>query len=190
MYARVYDAERPELFYKAVGWRVVGPGRPISVREDSRWDVPEPELALVLDATGGVAGYTICNDVSSRSIEGENPLYLPQAKLFWGCCAVGPWIVPVGAVIDPYDLGIRAQISRGPEKIWEGSTSTAQLHRRFDELRRTCSGPRCSRAVLPVHRTCIVPDQDVTLRPGDTVTIDIQGVGTLTNPVARGIASR
>ena len=106
IYDRVYSAERPELFFKSAAWRVSGPGAPVSVRADSSIDVPEPELAVVLNADGAVAGYTICNDMSSRSIEGANPLYLPQAKTYAGSCAVGPWIVPAWELPDPYALTI------------------------------------------------------------------------------------
>ena len=113
IYDRVYAAERPELFFKSVAWRVCGPGAQVSVRADSSIDVPEPELAVVLNYAGDVVGYTICNDMSSRSIEGQNPLYLPQAKIYRGSCAVGPSIRPAWEVPDPYALTIEMTISRG-----------------------------------------------------------------------------
>ena len=134
IYDRVYAAERPELFFKSAAWRVSGPGMPVSVRSDSTIDVPEPELAVVLNAAGAVAGYTICNDMSSRSIEGENPLYLPQAKIYLGGCAVGPWIVPAWEVPDPYALTIELTIVRDGSTAWAGSGNTATLHRKIDDL--------------------------------------------------------
>src|SRR6202035_3019062 len=133
IYDRVYAAERPELFFKSAAWRVSGPGAPVSVRSDSSIDVPEPELAVVLNAAGAVAGYTICNDMSSRSIEGENPLYLPQAKISPGGCAVGPWIVPAWDVPDPYALTMELTITRGGEVAWQGQASTSGLRRRIPE---------------------------------------------------------
>ena len=137
IYDRVYAAERPELFFKSAAWRVSGPGAPVSVRADSSIDVPEPELAVVLNAAGAVAGYTICNDMSSRSIEGQNPLYLPQAKTYLGGCAVGPWIVPAWEIPDPYALTIELTISRAARSAWAGSASTvdaAQEDRRAGRL--------------------------------------------------------
>src|SRR6185437_6429636 len=134
IYDRVYAAPRPELFFKSAAWRVSGPGEPVSVRADSAVDVPEPELAVVFNAAGAVAGYTICNDMSSRSIEGENPLYLPQAKIYLGGCAVGPWIVPAWEVSDPYALTIELTINRDGATAWAGSAGTSALHRKIDEL--------------------------------------------------------
>ena len=118
IYDRVYAAERPELFFKSAAWRLSGPGAPVSVRADSSIDVPEPELAVVLNADGAIMGYTICNDMSSRSIEGQNPLYLPQAKTYAGSCAVGPWIVPAWEIPDPYALTIELTISRDGGVAW------------------------------------------------------------------------
>lgn len=195
VYARVYDADRPELFFKSIGWRVRGPGSTIGIRQDSSWNVPEPELAVVVDASGEIAGYTICNDVSSRSIEGENPLYLPQAKLFRGSCAVGPWIVPEWEIPDAYALAIRIRIDRGirpdrnAEPLWQGATSTARLHRRLDELVSwlyRCDVFPCG-AILSTG-TCVVPDDSLTLEPGDLVSIVIDGIGTLRNTVSDGPA--
>ena len=134
VYDRVYTAERPELFFKSASWRVRGPGRAVSVRADSQVDVPEPELAAVLNYAGEVAGYTICNDLSSRSIEGQNPLYLPQAKIYLGGCAVGPWIRPAWEIADPYDLTMELTITRGGEVAWQGQASTSGLRRRIPEL--------------------------------------------------------
>lgn len=189
VYRKVYDAQRPEIFFKANGWRVVGPDRHIGIREDSCWDVPEPELALVIDAAGEVAGYTICNDVSSRSIEGANPLYLPQAKMYQASCALGPWIVPTWEIADPYDLTIGVEIVRDQQSIFAASTSTSTLHRRFDELvAYLFRGEVFPRGVVLSTGTSLIPGQDFTLQAGDEVAIDISGLGTLRNVVRRGLA--
>jgi 2-dehydro-3-deoxy-D-arabinonate dehydratase len=189
VYELVYDAERPELFFKSVAWRVTGHGEQISVRRDSEVNVPEPELAQVLTAAGEVVGYTICNDVSSRSIEGENPLYLPQAKVYLGACAVGPGIRPAWELADPRALGMRMEIRRGDEVVWEGSASTSELRRGLDELAgflfREESFP--DGAILSTG-TSLVPDLPTTLLPGDRVTIGIDEIGTLTSEVRHGKA--
>jgi 2-dehydro-3-deoxy-D-arabinonate dehydratase len=190
LYDKVYEAPRPELFFKAIGWRVAGPSDAIGVREDSTWDVPEPELGVVCNAAGTIVGYTVCNDVSSRSIEGENPLYLPQAKLFRGGCAVGPWIRLATAVADPYQLGIRVQIERDSQVLWSGGTSTSRLHRKLDELAEYLfRGDIYPRGVVLATGTSAVPGDEVTLRQGDRVVIDIDGVGTLANTVLCGVAA-
>jgi 2-dehydro-3-deoxy-D-arabinonate dehydratase len=190
IYDRVYGAARPELFFKSAAWRVSGPGDPVSVRADSSIDVPEPELAVVLNSAGDVVGYTICNDMSSRSIEGENPLYLPQAKIYLGGCAVGPWIVPAWEIHDPYALTIELTISRGGSAAWSGSAGTASLHRRIDELAgylfREDDFPEG--AVLSTG-TSLVPDLPFTLRAGDEIRIALSQVGELVNPVVRGKAA-
>jgi 2-dehydro-3-deoxy-D-arabinonate dehydratase len=190
IYDRVYAAERPELFFKSAAWRVSGPGVPVSVRSDSSVDVPEPELAVVLNAAGAVVGYTICNDMSSRSIEGENPLYLPQAKTYLGGCAVGPRIVPAWDVPDPYALTIELAIARGGSVAWEGSASTSALHRKIDELAaylfREDEFPA---GVVLSTGTCLVPDLPFTLEAGDEIRIVISGIGELVNPVVRGKAA-
>ena len=187
VYEQVYDAERPELFFKSVAWRVSGPGQQIGVREDSTLDVPEPELALVVNAGGEIVGYTVCNDVSSRSIEGANPLYLPQAKVYSGACALGPWVTPVWEVEDPYALGIELSIDRDDAQVWHGGASTSSLHRRLDDLvtylMRGDTQP--AGAVLSTG-TCLVPAPPFSLTEGDSVTITIDGLGSLTNPVVRG----
>jgi 2-dehydro-3-deoxy-D-arabinonate dehydratase len=191
IYDRVYAAERPELFFKSAAWRVSGPGQPVSVRADSTIDVPEPELGVVLNAAGEVAGYTICNDMSSRSIEGENPLYLPQAKIYLGGCAAGPWIVPVWEIPDPYALTIELTIARGGATAWAGSASTSALHRKIDELAaylfREDEFP--AGAILSTG-TSLVPELPFTLEAGDEVRIRISGIGELVNPVVRGKAAR
>jgi 2-dehydro-3-deoxy-D-arabinonate dehydratase len=187
VYELVYDAERPELFFKSVAWRASGPGRPIGVREDSTLDVPEPELALVVNRHGEIVGYTICNDVSSRSIEGENPLYLPQAKVYSGACGLGPWITPAWEVADPYELGIRLTIDRDGTRAWDGTASTSSLHRRLDELVSfLMRGDVHPDGAILSTGTCLVPPPPFSLTAGDLVTITIDGIGTLTNPVVRG----
>jgi 2-dehydro-3-deoxy-D-arabinonate dehydratase len=190
IYDRVYGAARPELFFKSAAWRVSGPGAPVSVRADSTVDVPEPELAVVLNYAGDVAGYTICNDMSSRSIEGENPLYLPQAKIYLGGCAVGPGITPAWEIPDPYALTIEMTISRAGTTVWNGSSSTSSLHRRIDELAaylfREDDFPEG--AVLSTG-TSLVPDLPFTLQAGDEIRIGIPPLGELINPVVRGKAA-
>jgi 2-dehydro-3-deoxy-D-arabinonate dehydratase len=190
IYDRVYAAERPELFFKSAAWRVSGPGAPVSVRADSGIDVPEPELAAVLNAAGEVAGYTICNDMSSRSIEGQNPLYLPQAKIYLGGCAVGPWIRPAWEIPDPYALTIEMTISRAGSVAWHGSSSTSGLRRKIGELAsylfREDDFPA---GVILSTGTSLVPDLPFTLQAGDEVRIAISGVGELANPVVRGKAA-
>jgi 2-dehydro-3-deoxy-D-arabinonate dehydratase len=185
MYWRVYDAERPELFFKADARRTRGPDEAIRVRYDSRWTVPEPELTLVLTSSLHIAGFTIGNDVSARDIEGENPLYLPQAKLYDGSAALGPWIVPVEAIADPYALQISCRIIRGGTEVWRDTTTTGQLHRRLDDLvsylGRSDSFP--SGAFL-MTGTCLVPPDALSLRAGDEVEVAIDGLGVLYNSVA------
>ena len=186
-YALVYEAERPELFFKSAAWRVAGPGQAIAVREDSVIDVPEPELALVLNSRAEICGYTVCNDVSSRTIEGENPLYLPQAKVYLGGCAVGPTIRPAWEVSDPYRLAIGLTISRDGADVWTGSTSTAGLHRKFGELvEYLYRADVFPDGVVLATGTCLVPELPFSLADGDVVTIWIDEVGTLVNPVIRG----
>jgi 2-dehydro-3-deoxy-D-arabinonate dehydratase len=186
-YQQVYEAERPELFFKSAAWRVAGPGQPIAVRADSAIDVPEPELALVLNADAEICGYTVCNDVSSRTIEGQNPLYLPQAKIYLGGCALGPWIRPAWEVPDPYRLEIRLTITRGGTDVWAGSASTAGLHRKFGELvEHLYRADVFPEGVVLATGTSLVPELPFTLADGDVVTIGIEHVGVLVNPVVRG----
>jgi len=186
VYARVYDAERPEIFFKAPAWRCVGDHQPIAVRHDSNWDVPEPELALVIDTNGDIAGYTIGNDVSSRSIEGENPLYLPQAKIYSGSAALGPWIVLADEVSDPLTLAITVRIERDGNEHWSGQTSTSQFHRSLDDLVRCLySALDFPAGSVLMTGTGVVPPSDFTLESGDNVTIEIEGIGKLTNQVYR-----
>ena len=187
VYELVYDAERPELFPKAPAWRVVTDGDPVGVREDSRLNVPEAELALVLSSTGEIAGYTVCNDMSSRDIEGENPLYLPQAKVYAGSCVLSPGIRLAGDVADPDALVISARITRGDRTVWEAATSTAQLHRRpVDLAAALLVGLDFPDGVVLSTGTGIVPDLDTTTLPGDVVRIEVEGIGTITNQVVLG----
>ena len=190
IYTRVYTAERPELFFKATARRVAGPGEPIVVRADSSWDVPEPELALVINARAEIVGYTVANDVSSRSIEGDNPLYLPQAKIYARSCALGPGVTPASDVPDPYALSIRMRILRNEQAGWTGQTSTRELKRRLDDLVeylfREDTFPD---GVILCTGTGLVPDSPFTLEAGDTVEIEIDQLGMLANPVVRGKAS-
>ncbi|NJP97408.1 fumarylacetoacetate hydrolase [Nonomuraea sp. FMUSA5-5] len=188
VYELVYDAERPELFFKSVAWKVAGHGGRVAVRADSEIDVPEPELGLVLNAAGEIVGYTVVDDVSSRTIEGVNPLYLPQAKIYLGACAVGPAIRPAWEVADPYALDISLSIARAGETVWEGKASTSQLNRRLDDL----AGYLYRADVFPdgavlATGTCLVPDLPFTLHDGDTVTIGIAEIGTLSTTAVRGV---
>jgi 2-dehydro-3-deoxy-D-arabinonate dehydratase len=181
-YDLVYVAERPELFFKAPGWRVRAAGEPIGIRADSEWNVPEPELALVVAADLSIAGYTIGNDVSSRSIEGQNTLYLPQAKVYDGACALGPCIVPASALEPPF--GIAIEIARAGAAVFAGRTSTSEMRRPFAEL----AGYLGRALSLPVGAvlltgTGVVPEADLTLEAGDVVRIAIGGLGVLENVV-------
>jgi 2-dehydro-3-deoxy-D-arabinonate dehydratase len=186
-YERVYVADRPELFFKSVAWRVSGPGEPVAIRADSTLDVPEPELAVVVTASGQIAGYTLCNDMSSRSIEGENPLYLPQAKTYAGACALGPGIVLAADVPDPGGLAIELEIRRGGAVAFAGRTDTGQMVRPLAGLVDWLYAEQYfpAGAVLSTG-TGIVPDLGFTLADGDEVTVRADGLGALTNPVVRG----
>jgi 2-dehydro-3-deoxy-D-arabinonate dehydratase len=186
VYALVYDAERPELFLKDAGCRrTVGPGRPVGVRADAAWSVPEPELGLVLGAGGRLLGATAGNDVSSRDIEGANPLYLPQAKVYAGACALGPAVL----VPDDWDeaFAIRLTVLDGDGRVlFDDATSTARMRRGFAELASFCvrDNPVPAGSVL-LTGTGLVPPDDFTLEPGQTVEIRIDGIGLLRNPVRR-----
>lgn len=187
VYNRVYDAERPELFFKATPNRVVGPNDYICVRSDSSWSVPEPELTLCLNADLDIVGYTIGNDVSSRSIEGENPLYLPQAKVHKRCCALGPFITlrETDAIPDARNLDVRAVIYRGSQPVFDGRINTSRIKRTFAELLRFLGRDQeFPHGVFLMTGTGIVP-QDFDLVEGDVVEITIEGLGTLRNPVQR-----
>ncbi len=186
VYDLVYEAERPELFLKATPSRVCGPEQAIAIRGDSTWDVPEPELVLVINSRGETIGYTVGNDVSSRSIEGENPLYLPQAKVYSACAALGPWITLTSELPDPGQLAIQLVIERDGNLHFDGETSTGQISRPLDELvsylHRFNEFPH---GVFLMTGTGIIPPPEFTLEDGDQVSITIDRIGTLSNPVVR-----
>ncbi len=184
-YDLVYTAPRPELFFKAPAYRVVGPGQAVHVRRDSRWSVPEPELALLIAPTLKLVGFTIGNDMSARDIEGENPLYLPQAKFYDHSCALGPVITLTDEVPPPDQMQIRMVIERGGQAVFEGTTTVAAMARTFDDLiawlGKETSFPH---GVVLLTGTGIVPPDDFTLAAGDVVRVAIAGIGELVNPVA------
>ena len=183
-YDRVYSAERPELFMKATPHRVAAHGAGVRIRKDSKWNVPEPELTLLISPQGRITGYTIGNDMSSRDIEGENPLYLPQAKFYDHACALGPCITLVDALPKPDDTAIRLTIERGGKAVFDGATKVSAMKRSFAELiewlGKETSFPN---GAILLTGTGVVPPDDFTLAAGDIVHIEIAGVGRLTNPV-------
>jgi len=183
MYVAVYDADRPELFFKATPSRTVGPDEAVGIRADSTWDVPEPELGVVL-YRGDIVGYTIGNDMSSRDIEGQNPLYLPQAKVYDRCCALGPCISSPATVGDPHDLEMAMTITRGTDTVYEGTTSTAEMVRTVTDLADALAAhnPLPDLCML-LTGTSLVPPDEFTLHDDDVVDIEIEGIGTLSNPV-------
>ena len=186
-YDRVYTADRPELFFKATAQRVCGPGDPVRVRADSRWTVPEPELTLVVSPTKKVVGLTIGNDMSARDIEGENPLYLPQAKVYDQCCAIGPWILLPETPIEREKLKITLVIERNGKVINRDQTNAGQMARSFDELVGWLGREyELADGAMLLTGTGIVPPDDFTLEDGDDVSITIDGIGTLSNPVVKG----
>ncbi len=183
-YQRVYEAARPEIFFKATRHRIVGHGGKVRIRADSSWNVPEPELTLVLNSRGAIVGYTIGNDMSSRSIEGENPLYIPQAKTYDGCAALGPCVyVAEGAF--PGNASISLTIARSGSEAFSGVITVDRITRTFEELAgylfRECSFPH---GALLMTGTGIVPASPFTLQRGDEITIAIDHIGTLRNTVA------
>lgn len=182
-YDRVYAAERPELFFKSPGYRVVGTGAKVRIRRDSRWNVPEPELTLLISASGKITGYTIGNDMSSRDIEGENPLYLPQAKVYDGSCAIGPCIW-LSETPPSCETQIKIRIRRGREEAFAGSTTISRIKREFATLaeylyRETTFKCGC----FLMTGTGIVPPDSFTLSSGDEIAITIEPIGTLVNTV-------
>ncbi len=186
-YDKVYVAPRPELFMKATPHRVVGPGQPVRIRYDAKWNVPEPELALVINSRQKLVGFTIGNDMSSRDIEGENPLYLPQAKVYNGCCALGPCVTLVDGDPIHQQTGIKLAIHRGGQVVFSGETSVSQLARTFEDLIGwLCRENSFPAGVILLTGTGIVPKDDFTLHDGDVVDITIDGIGTLSNPVVQG----
>jgi 2-dehydro-3-deoxy-D-arabinonate dehydratase len=186
-YDRVYSAPRPELFFKAMPRRVAGPGQPVRIRRDTKWSVPEPELALVISPAAKLVGFTVGNDMSARDIEGENPLYLPQAKLYNQCCALGPCIMIPEEPINRAGMQITLAIHRKASEVFRGQTNLDQMKRTFEDLIdwlfRDNSFPD---GVVLLTGTGIVPPNEFTLEAGDIVSIDITGIGTLTNPVVQG----
>ena len=182
-YSRVYEADRPELFFKSTPARVKGPDEAVRIREDSDWDVPEPEITLLISPSGNIQGYTIGNDMSSRSIEGENPLYLPQAKSYDGATALGPCLLLAEEPL-PADTGINLEICRDGNSAFRGETSLNKMKRKFEELVgylfRETSFPH---GAYLMTGTGVVPSTDFTLQSGDEIRITIEGIGTLINPV-------
>jgi len=185
-YDQVYLADRPELFFKATPHRVSGPGEAVRIRRDASWNVPEPELALVLNSRLELVGFTIGNDMSSRDIEGANPLYLPQAKVYDACCGLGPWITLASAMPAPKQIGIELSVERNGEIAFRGTTAVSQMARTFADLigwlGRDNSFPA---GAFLLTGTGIVPGDDFTLAVGDLVRITISGIGTLANPVVQ-----
>jgi len=184
-YARVYEADRPELFFKATAYRTVGPGEAVRIRRDSKWNVPEPELTLFICSEGTIEGYTIGNDMSSRDIEGENPLYLPQAKSYDGSAAIGPCLYVPDRPIDPASM-IRIEILRKKEKVFSGDISINRMKRKHTELAeylfREASFPY---GVYLMTGTGVVPPDHFTLNVGDEIKISIDGIGALVNQVSQ-----
>jgi 2-dehydro-3-deoxy-D-arabinonate dehydratase len=185
-YDRVYASPRPELFFKASPHRVSGHGQPLRIRADSNWNVPEPELALVLSSKLQLVGFTVGNDMSSRDIEGDNPLYLPQAKCYNQCCGLGPWITLAASMPPRSEIGIRLVIHRGGRVIFDGRTSIEHMARTFENLigwlGRDNSFPT---GAFLLTGTGIVPEGNFSLEPRDIVEIKIDGIGTLLNPVVQ-----
>lgn len=183
-YDKVYDADRPEIFFKSTAARTVGPGQDVTIRSDSHWQVPESELGLVLNRKGEILGYTIGNDLSCRDIEGENPLYLPQAKIWRNSCAIGPAVRLAETVEDPYQLTIHCRIWRNGAKVFEDKASTSQLKRRYEELVAYLAKDNVLfDGMVLLTGTCIVPPNDFTLLVGDRIEIEVPEIGVLINHV-------
>jgi 2-dehydro-3-deoxy-D-arabinonate dehydratase len=184
-YDLVYDAVRPEIFFKSMPEKVVSPGEAVGIRKDARWNVPEPELALVMNSAGKLVGFTIGNDMSSRDIEGENLLYLPQAKIYTGSCAVGPWIVAGMTEDDARQWTIHLQIRRGGTTVFIGQTRINQIKRRFSELADYLfRSQKFPHGAVLLTGAGIGPEDTFTLEANDSVRITISGIGTLENAVA------
>lgn len=182
-YAHVYKSPRPEIFFKGTARVCVGPGEDIGLRLDSQFTAPEPEMAVVLGSKGNVLGYTIANDVSAWDIERENPLYLPQSKMFTGCCALGPIIVTPDEIPDPYNVEITATINRLGKVIFSGATSTKKLARKIDEMiTYLCRANPIPAGTVLMTGTGIIVTRESALAPGDVVSIKIPGIGELSNP--------
>lgn len=184
-YDKVYDAPRPELFFKSMPEKVVGPGDAVGIRKDATWNVPEPELAFVLNSRGHLVGYTIGNDMSSRDIEGENLLYLPQAKIYDRACALGPFVTIGATEADARSWKIAIEIQRAGAAAFTGETSVGQIKRTFGELvEYLFRSQKFPHGAVLLTGTGIVPPDGFTLAPDDVVKINISGIGQLTNPVA------
>lgn len=184
LYMDVYEAERPEIFFKATPSRIVGPNESLGIRGDSEWNVPEPELGIVLHYDN-IVGFTLGNDMSSRSIEGQNPLYLPQAKIYDRSCSLGPSIVPIGSDFDPENAELAMEIERNGTSVFSGSASTSEMVRSFTELVNYYG----KHDTLPewgvlLTGTTIVPDDDFSLRPHDVVEVKMDAIGTLRNDIS------
>ena len=189
-YDQVYRADRPELFFKATPSRVVGPGQAIRVRQDTKWCVPEPELALVISPQMRIVGYTVGNDVSARDIEGVNPLYLPQAKTYDACCALGPAITLVETMPPYSEIRIELEIDRAGKPLLRDSTLLSRMARTFEDLVGWLGRDNVFLdGVFLLTGTGVVPPDDFSLGPGDEVRITINGIGTLANSVVQGLAS-
>jgi 2-dehydro-3-deoxy-D-arabinonate dehydratase len=184
LYSYVYDAERPEVFFKATASRCVGPGDAVAIRSDSKWSVPEPELSLVLSASGRILGYTCGNDMSARDIEGQNPLYLPQAKIFKNCCSLGPLVTTSEELGDPTSLNIRMKIIREGKDAFKGSVSSSQLKRKVEELVSfLLRDNQIPSGTVLMTGTGIVPPDDFSLKNEDIIEIEIDKIGLLKNTV-------
>lgn len=191
IYDRVYTAARPEIFFKATPNRAVGPNDAVAIRRDATWNVPEPELTLVMNPAMEIVGYTVGNDMSSRDIEGENPLYLPQAKMYARSCALGPMIALNEHVADAKNLDIHVQITRNGNVMFKGMVNTSKIVRNYVDLVEYLGRDnQFPDGVLLMTGTGIVPGDDFTLEDGDSVRIEIAEIGTLENPVVRGGVAR
>jgi 2-dehydro-3-deoxy-D-arabinonate dehydratase len=189
-YDRVYTADRPEIFFKASPNRVRGHGQPLRIRNDSTWNVPEPEITLVISPSMQIVGLTIGNDMSSRDIEGDNPLYLPQAKCYDACAGLGPWIVLMDLLPPTDQIGVKLEIHRGERIVFQGQTSAAAMARSFTDLVSWLGRENVfPNGVFLMTGTGIVPESDFTLAPGDVVQITIDQVGTLSNPIMQSAAA-
>jgi len=186
-YDRVYESPRPELFLKATPHRVSGPGQPLRIRQDASWNVPEPEITCVVNARLELVGFTVGNDMSSRDIEGENPLYLPQAKVYRQCAGLGPCVTLIDAMPSRAETMIRLKIERDGAAVFEGETDVDQMARTFEDLIEYLGRDQeFPEGVFLMTGTGVVPDSDFTLAAGDIVHITIDGIGTLTNPIVQG----
>ena len=183
-YDKVYSADRPEIFFKSLAAKVSGPGGPVGIRKDAKWNVPEPELALVLNSKGVIVGYTAGNDMSSRDIEGENLLYLPQAKIYKHSCALGPWIILGASETEVRDWTIRIRIKRDGQDVFSGETSVGRIKRSFADLAHYLfRSQEFPHGAMLLTGTGVVPDDSFTLRANDVTEIEITGIGTLKNSV-------